>query len=170
MKEDYDFIHEAWKRLTGVVIGFLLGLAACFLLCTLPGKSNDVRIERDTIVVRDTTTVREPLLKTEKIVKIVKVPVMTSAASESQPDIKRNSIFTDSVEITVTQKIYEDSCYKAWVSGYMAQLDSIEIYNKTLLVTERTHQKKTRLGLQGGVGMTPKGIQPYVGFGLSIVF
>ena len=36
------------------------------------------------------------------------------------------------VTIELEQKEYKDSAYHAWVSGFMVQLDSLEIYNKII--------------------------------------
>ena len=65
---------------------------------------------------------------------------------------------SDTVWATVprTQKRYEDSTYTAWVSGYEARLDSIEVYRKTTYITKREEgrvkNKRISLGLTGGVG------------------
>lgn len=78
---------------------------------------------------------------------------------------------TDSVEVElpITQKEYGDSTYRAWVSGYDARLDSIKMYQPTRYITINTKQEPSKwsIGLQGGVGITPKGIQPYIGIGIS---
>lgn len=55
-----------------------------------------------------------------------------------------------------TQKRYEDSTYMAWVSGYEPRLDSIEVYQKTVVVTKsvegRGKGKRFNVGLTGGFG------------------
>lgn len=83
---------------------------------------------------------------------------------------------TDSTyEVPITQKVYEDSSYTAYVSGFHANLDSITIRNKIITNTVRetitkTVTKKTwfGLGLQGGYYMTPAGLQPGIGIGISV--
>lgn len=71
------------------------------------------------------------------------------------------------------QAYYEDSLYRAWVSGYRPKLDSIEIYPKTVTYTitnDIYHTIKVKdkrrwgLGLQAGYGY-PGGF--YVGAGVS---
>lgn len=70
------------------------------------------------------------------------------------------------------QAVYEDSLYKAYVSGYRPRLDSIELYPRTQIVTvtndvyHTTEQRRKRwgLGLQAGYGY-PNGA--YVGVGVS---
>ncbi|MFR1988145.1 MAG: DUF6808 domain-containing protein, partial [Prevotellamassilia sp.] len=71
-----------------------------------------------------------------------------------------------------TQQVYRDTTYTAWVSGYRPQLDSIEVYPRTLIVRQTAppaaKPRRWSVGVQGGYGLTPKGLQPYVGVGLSV--
>lgn len=73
------------------------------------------------------------------------------------------------VQIPISTKVYEDTLYKAYVSGYEPKLDSITIKQRTTYITHTTRNKESRfrIGLQAGYGLTPKGMQPYVGVGLS---
>ena len=73
------------------------------------------------------------------------------------------------VQIPISQKVYEDTLYRAYVSGYEPNLDSITIKQKTTYITHTIRDKESRfrIGLQAGYGLTPKGMMPYVGVGLS---
>lgn len=73
------------------------------------------------------------------------------------------------IQIPISQKVYEDTLYKAYVSGYEPKLDSITIKQKTTYITHTIRDKESRfrIGLQAGYGLTPKGMQPYVGIGVS---
>lgn len=73
------------------------------------------------------------------------------------------------VVIPITQKVYEDSTYRAYVSGYHAALDSIEIYKRTetIYIRSPTKPKKWGIGLQVGCGLTPNRVEPYIGVGIS---
>lgn len=70
-------------------------------------------------------------------------------------------------------KEYKDSTYYARISGINAYLEHIEVYPKTM--TRYIYQadkvavkpKKWSIGLQGGIGITPKGVQPYLGVGVT---
>lgn len=71
------------------------------------------------------------------------------------------------------QAYYEDSLYRAWVSGYRPKLDSLQIFPRTVTNTVTNdvyHTVKVRdkcrwgLGLQAGYGY-PSGV--YVGLGIS---
>ena len=73
------------------------------------------------------------------------------------------------VRIPISQKVYEDTLYRAYISGYEPNLDSITIKQKTTYITHTIRDKESRfrIGLQAGYGLTPKGMMPYVGVGLS---
>lgn len=73
------------------------------------------------------------------------------------------------VQIPISTKVYEDTLYKAYVSGYEPKLDSITIKQKTTYITHtiRNKESRFRIGLQAGYGLTPKGMMPYFGVGLS---
>jgi len=75
----------------------------------------------------------------------------------------------DTVYLPITQKIYKDSLYTAYVSGYRAKLDSIEVYSKTrtMFIRERAKRKRFGLGVQVGYGITGNKLSPYVGVGVS---
>lgn len=82
----------------------------------------------------------------------------------------------DSAEVVVpiTQTVYEDSTYTAYVSGYRASLDSLifRMPREVTTITNTHYQKPKRwsVGIQVGYGMTLKGtpqFAPYVGIGVS---
>lgn len=125
-----------------------------------------VEIIRDTIPV----FVEVPVARDSVVVRYVNVTV--PAVSTTPAD----SSVTDSIQITlpITQKIYTDSTYEAWVSGYMPSLDSIRIFHPRAYITRtvtntqvRYETKRWGLGVQVGAGVTPGKIEPYVGIGIS---
>lgn len=75
----------------------------------------------------------------------------------------------DTVYLPITQKTYKDSLYTAYVSGYRAKLDSIEVYSKTrtMFVRGRAKRKRFGLGVHAGYGITGSKLSPYVGVGVS---
>lgn len=75
----------------------------------------------------------------------------------------------DSVNVVlpITQKEYRDSMYCAWVSGYEAQLDSIELYYPKPVPT-RDPLIEWSLGVQAGVGWFGDGFKPYIGVGIQL--
>ena len=70
-------------------------------------------------------------------------------------------------------KEYKDSTYYAKISGINAYLEEIRVYPKTITQYINTKEyvyvppKKWSVGIQGGIGITPKGLQPYLGVGVS---
>ncbi len=70
-------------------------------------------------------------------------------------------------------KEYKDSTYYARISGINAYLEEMMVYPKTITQyitnTERVYiqPKKWSVGIQGGIGFTPKGLQPYLGVGVT---
>lgn len=68
------------------------------------------------------------------------------------------------------QVVYQDSLYKAWVSGYRPRLDKLEIYPRTITNTitndiyHPCKQKRWGIGLHAGYGYPMRG---YVGVGIS---
>lgn len=121
----------------------------------------------------------EPLpaeIRTETKVKtVVKVDTLLISAPMAPLLVFQ---LTDTIRIgdTVVQReqaYYEDSLYRAWVSGYRPRLDSIEIYPRTVthtITNDIYHTIKVKdkrrwgLGVQAGYGY-PGGF--YVGGGVS---
>ncbi len=170
----------------------LLIIALVFLLVSLSAnfyffsRTPDIElieevVSRDTI--RDTVFIPAPTAKDSTLVRksIVRLPVSNKdspAVVPEKPDSLRDSnIITadlnkDSVdvEIPITQKVYEGNDYRAYVSGYNPNLDSLMIFRKSEYVKIRSPTKPPRfsVGLQAGYGMTPKGFQPYIGVGITV--
>ena len=124
---------------------------------------------RDTIIVRDTIVKRVPVPVEMTPIKTMNVRLKLLGNIASDTTAELDSV---TVEIPITQKLYEDSTYKAYVSGYEASLDSIYIYQPTRYITITTEPKRSKWswGLQGGIGITPKGIQPYLCIGRQFTF
>ena len=118
----------------------------------------------------------EPLpaeIRTEtKIKTVVKVDTLLIS-----PPIAPLLFFrlTDTIRIGDTvvhreQAYYEDSLYRAWVSGYRPRLDSLQIFPRTVYQTvtndiyHTLKKKRWGLGIQVGYGY-PCGM--YAGIGIS---
>ena len=126
-------------------------------------------IVRDTVEFVDTIPYYHPVPKDSVVIRYetVKLPIKKDTC-DSKIDTCTTSPDSIEVEIPITQKEYGDSLYRAWISGYNAKLDSIEIYNRTKVITEhifiQPKRKRWGLGLQAGYGY-PNGW--YVGVGVS---
>ena len=150
-----------------VVIALAL-IAAAFLLGRRSVKPEIVKIHRkDTVVVRD--TVRETVL-------VPKVRYLTRV------DTVLLKVPGDTVEVPVlvpiSRKVYEGEDYRAVVSGFRASLDTLDIFRKTQTLTNTVVQrvevpgnpKRWGIGVSAGYALTPQGVKPYIGAGISYSF
>lgn len=112
----------------------------------------------DTVVIHDTLHIAKPISVESAVVRIDTIRVKDA-----------NDTIYISAPIPITQMRYTDSTYTAWVSGYSPSLDSIYVYPKREIITTTIRPKPRRwgAGVHGGVGITPKGLQPYIGVGIS---
>ena len=174
-----------------ILLCVLLGLSVA-----LNYYQYEIRIERkkdilpDTIIVYDTIPSIAPKETEIKELPTItaRLPVAPSSKKASNsidscltlPDINHIDVDEDSdhppnsidVLVPITQKVYEDSTYRAYVSGYNASLDSIYVFRRTEYITNnipvKTKPKRFSIGVQAGYGITPKGFQPYIGIGISV--
>lgn len=120
-------------------------------------------------IVRITDTVRVVRIDTVKIVK--PIPRLVEI-------VKKDTIFVaDTVYITVPieRKIYKDSTYTATITGYRAELESLEVYPKTIIQTITQKEiaykyapKRWGLGICVGYGVTGDfRLSPFVGIGVN---
>lgn len=132
-------------------IGLAVIIAALLCLCCFVSyRCGRIRAEivtkTDTLIVDRLDTIREkyPVYLTERVVDSVRIPVYLHD--------------TTFVEVPITQKYYhEDSLFDAWVSGFLPQLDSINVYQKTTTVevTKYVQQPPPRwtFGVTAGPGI-----------------
>ena len=133
-----------------------LAIVAVVLVIALPFaiKSCEPKVDEpvrcDTVYVYDTIRIVEPIPIKEEVVRYEKVYLQTTDTI----------VRIDSIEVMVpiTQKVYEDSTYKAWVSGYDPRLDSLHLYSKEVyipMVIEKKAKPKIVIsaGVYGGFGV-----------------
>ena len=154
----------------------IVGAVICFLASYMAGgyhfrDAAEMVVRTDTL--HDTVTVREPVFVTERAVRTdtVWLPVVRTRTDTVllRPDGPKDSALA---VVPITQKVYADSTYKAWVSGYNPRLDSIQVYRQTVVTTKtETVVRKRRIGIgvQAGYGYGFRygGLEPYVGLGVS---
>lgn len=174
------------KTLTYIVLALLLMLG--FSLFWNYKQYRDAKDQNETIKEKIIVEYVEkkdslPSPKEEKVVGTTKVPIKSerNKVSENKTDSTTSSeIVTDvpdSVEVELTQKVYSDSTYTAYVSGYRPNLDSIFVRQKiithTITETKILKEKKFRrwnVGLIGGYGygFQSQTFEPFIGVGLTI--
>lgn len=155
--------------LLALVLGFILGR----------GKRGEERVKervRTEVVTRyDTIKAVAPEAAHDTILRtqVVKVPIYhfrDCTKMVKPPD-------SAEVELAITQRVYKDSNYTAWVSGYKPSLDSIHTYNKMVYTTrtiERTVTKPPNrwgIGINAGYGygINSKLFEPYIGVGVTYI-
>ena len=120
----------------------------------------------DTLIVRDTIVQEKPVYRTISQVRTEYVPVCDTIPIQ-------DTLF---VPVPIETKVYEDSLYRAEVSGYRASLDRLEIYQQERIITQTEtnfvkERKRWGIGVQAGYGVsTPNGkpvLSPYIGIGVS---
>ncbi len=135
-------------------------------------------VRSDTVVFRDTVHDTVPRLVRSEVVRYVREtpvkqsPTPTDGCATAVPQPPSESVcLTDSGEVIVpiSRHVYtDDSTYRAVVSGYKARLDQIDVYRLTTTVTRTLRQpRRWSVGLTGGCFMTPAGLQPGLGLGVT---
>jgi len=72
------------------------------------------------------------------------------------------------VEVPFERKMYSDTAYRAYVSGYDVSLDSLVFVSRQVCeVLPPARRRRLSVALQAGYGFTPAGPQPYVGIGIA---
>ena len=149
----------------GIVAAFSLGVWAGGGISpqepeiALTGSAEKV----DTVYVCDTITREMPVYRVSRVTDTIRVHTSDTVR-----------IVTDStVEIVREQRVYEDSTYRAVVSGYRPSLDTIAVYPRHSVVTLYSNnvvqgqKKRWGLGVQAGYGVTGDGLSPFIGVGIN---
>ena len=157
MTRDFKYI---FLLLAAVLLGVFLGNCGEGDLPS-PNETERVKVQTDTIRVVDTLKFYTP-----KPVKVFKI----------RHDTLRVAIAGDTLAtaLPIESKVYKDSLYVAYISGYNAQLDSLHVYNTAKIITTNTERiitrnKRFNIGLVGGfgLGLKSKSFEPFVGVGVS---
>ena len=131
-----------------------------------PVRIVEERIQRDTLVIRDTVTHYAPRYIERHTRDTIRIPI--------------TELVHDTVAVYLPRetKIYEDTRYRAEVSGYQPSLDRIDIFTQTQVVTQSTAQvvkRKMRwgIGISAGYGVAINVAEqafrpaPYIGVGIQ---
>lgn len=193
LKKPYD-IETTYKTAAFVaLIIFVIGFVVGFAVSRKYSPSIElpvVTIVRDTTVVRDTISgkVLPPVTTIIKRVDTVRLQInpvdgksfkIDTTTRQSKPDTSTAPRIGQSGEvlIPITSKVYKTDDYRAVISGWRPNLDTIEVYGTTRTITENRTEKTVvikrpwlALVAGGGVGYTPqKTIVPYAGITLGVV-
>ena len=119
-----------------------------------------VKTVRDTIIIRDTITAYKPVPFNVYVVDTLWVPVTVSKTDTVWAQLPR------------TAKVYQDSTYRAVVSGFRPSLDTISVYQRTKVITVTNNVRipppRWSWGVQAGLGVNAGGsLTPYIGVGIQ---
>lgn len=119
-----------------------------------------VKTVRDTLVVHDTITAYKPVPFNVYVVDTMWVPVTVSKTDTVWAQLPR------------TAKVYQDSTYRAVVSGFRPSLDTISVYQRTKVITVTNNVRipppRWSWGVQAGLGVNATGsLTPYIGVGIQ---
>ena len=168
--------------LVGLVLGGIIGYGV--FRCA---DSSINVTERDTSTYVDTIPYYKPVPKDSTVIKYVKRTLPVSTPQKNDTSLAENyaqnngenipplyaSVDSDSaaVAIPITQKRYDGDDYRAYVSGYEPNLDSIFVFPKTTVIHERSYKppNKWHIGITGGYGygLKSKQAEPYIGIGIT---
>ena len=177
------------KHILSFAGGALLVLLLMLWLYPEPkaGSGHNIVIQTDTIIKHDTIkdVPTEPKLTMTQPVGTAEVRVPTghikmddaahhpiradtSTAGYVQ-DLNGNMADSATVELPIMQSVYESKDYKAYISGVQARLDSIFVYplHEVVTIKEKQPPKRWHIGVTTGYGIGTKGLQPYVGIGIT---
>lgn len=154
---------KVWLLRTGFLLLWSLGIFFAGRNTAKKPDSAQVVTQVDTLYICDTITREMPIYITKTQVRTEYLPVLDTLRI-------RDTLF---VPVTIEKRVYEDSLYRAEVSGYSPSLDKIEIFQQKQVVTQfvqvaEVERKRWGIGVQAGYGIAADGsLSPYLGIGLS---
>lgn len=123
-----------------LIIALLAGAFAAGILTGRGRNTPDIVEIRDTLTFHDTLFIDRP-------VPVYVTQIRTDTVRLALVDSSHTTLTRDSatVAVPITRKVYEDSTYRAVISGYKPNLDSLWIYNTIREITvTRTVKKPPR--------------------------
>ena len=151
------------KNLVIAVLSLLLALSLSFQYLYHSNQSsagNSLKTDTVAITKIDTVTVTKPVFQYKYITQVI-TDTLYNTDSIKVP-----------VHIPIERTIFQDSTYRAVVSGYRASLDTIQVFplhTTTTITNTIIKQKRFNIGIQAGVGygICTKKPDVYVGLGVS---
>ena len=171
----FFFNYIAMNKHHIIIILVLIIFVATFTAVHYRILYNNLLQEKpDTIrtTFRDSIPYYYPVPKDSVIIKykVINVPAASDVQDTTDNQdivVERDSCSHDSfrLRIPVTQKKYRTDDYTIYISGYRPVLDSAFISRTETFTTIHNSpmKKKWTVGISAGAGMTPKGLQPFIG-------
>lgn len=130
------------KNLVIAVLSLLLVLSITFQHLYHSNRNsveNSLKTDTVTITKIDTVTIMKPVIQYRYVTQVI-TDTLYNTDSIKVP-----------VRIPIERTTYQDSTYRAVVSGYRASLDTIQVYPiHTITTITNIKQKRFNIGLQAG--------------------
>ncbi|MDE6048292.1 MAG: hypothetical protein K2M52_03630 [Paramuribaculum sp.] len=146
-------------KITYLFVGIIVGFIAGYFITHNSGSTRyKTYCHTDTLLVHDTVTVITPRYVSEKKVGSRQFKVKPDSACD-----------TVTACMDMVSRRYSDELYDAYISGIEPNLDSIHIYIPRSIVTRTVPavSKRWHFGVSAGAAATPRGLQPYIGIGVT---
>ena len=164
-----------------IVLHIALGVSLFFNYKQYRDAKEPVKVERKVEVSSKETTSVKPAAASETAIGYVSVPIKKKVPKEPDAMLEEPCssdtlpVVGDSLFIPITQKVYSDSLYIAYVSGYQQRLDSIKVrtftVHETVTMTKQVPTfRRWNVGLIAGYGygFKNKQLEPFVGVGVTV--
>lgn len=146
------------KMRVGHVLGVLLLCFMSFLFgktCKNQEIIHDIEI--DTVI----DTVIHPIPVPQYIVDVGEVEIPFPMDAIVKKDTIKDTVY---INIPIQRKTYNTDDYRAVISGYRPNLDTMIIYHKKEIIYEKS--RRWGIGLMAGYGVGREGFSPYLGAGI----
>ena len=159
-------MKDLFRLILLMMLAYCMGYVAGYRIIQHFRDPPEKTVVIDTVI--DTVRYRHPVPVDSIVVryKTVRFSITDTIWTNAVTTAVKDSV---TVNIPIEQKEYRDSTYRAWISGYNVNLDSINVLNRYVVTERRIRSPTDRwgLGLQLGAGYNGDKIVPYVGIGLS---
>lgn len=121
------------KKALIYIVAATLFVVFGYVLCTyrnkLCGKGDITHTDTTTVVVYDTISITKPIHTTTMLMQPKRYPAANVPILLTLTDTMYIPYYVDStLVIPIHQREYEGDNYRAWVSGFEARLDSINVF------------------------------------------
>lgn len=114
-------------------------------------------IEIDTVI----DTIIQPIPVPQYIVDVGEVEIPFHIDTIVKKDTIRDTVY---INIPIQRKTYQTDDYKAVISGYRPNLDTMTIYHKREIIYEKS--RRWGLGITAGYGLSKDGFSPCLSMGV----
>lgn len=146
------------KMRAGLVLGVLLLCFISFLFGkTCKKKEIIYDIEIDTVI----DTIIQPIPVPQYIVDVGEVEIPFPMDAIVKKDTIKDTVY---INIPIQRKTYQTDDYRAVISGYRPNLDTMTIYHKREIIYEKS--RRWGLGITAGYGLSKDGFSPCLSMGV----